>query len=143
MGDLTQEEAKLFMELNQLTVEQLRERVAKGNDRLMDHYTEIMKERDNDTWEGLLANLDIAVARLGLICDFLVFKGYKECLYMENGKKVRSCLNQRQDNIVCWCCPSTIKWWEEELFGAGAAPVEYHSRHGKALMDFIKRGGKL
>ena len=142
MGNLTPDEAKLFAELYPMTVEQLLERVARGNDRLMEHYDVIKQEKDNDTWGELMDNFFAAVNRLKVICDFLVFRGWKDCLYMKDGKKMRSCLNQSNENFFCWVCPSEKKYWEAEIFGTAPA-MPYVSRHGAAIMKFIKAGGKL
>ncbi|MDD5060759.1 MAG: hypothetical protein PHN44_00565 [Candidatus Marinimicrobia bacterium] len=141
MGDINPEEARLILEANLMSVSALLERVRKGNDRLMEHYAEIMPEKDTDTWNKLIDNFLLASGRLSLLCDVLASKGYRDCLYMENGKRTRTCLTQRKDTIVCWACPSDRKYWSEELFGTKDLPV-YRSGRGAEVMKFLKEAGK-
>ena len=139
MGEqLTPAEEKFFTELYESSMEQLLVRVRAGNDRLMAHYAEINQEGNIETWNKMVDNLHLAVDRLNQICDFLVFKGYKDCLYVENGKKVRTCLNEpRKDWIVCWACPSEKKYWVDELFGT-QEPEFIPPRRGGKTITFLK-----
>jgi hypothetical protein len=140
-GKLTPEEVKLFNELQNSTQEQLLTRVRNGNNKLMDHFAQIQAEKDNATWEKMLDNHHALVERLSFICDFLVSKGYHDCLYVENGVRTRTCLNSRNDYIVCWVCPSTTAYWSTELFGVDEKQVYVPGRHGKKTMEFLKALG--
>lgn len=141
MGDINPEDAKIIVEADAMTQESLLKRVAAGNDRLMKHFASIMQEKDNDIRESLMDNFHDAIKRLNLLCGVLEAKGYRDCLYVENGKRMRSCLNQRQDCIACWACPSERKYWSEELFGTKETPKFIPSHRGKQVMEFLKKMG--
>ncbi|MFH1031102.1 MAG: hypothetical protein V1767_00825 [Chloroflexota bacterium] len=142
MADFTPDELKIIVEANGMTMEALLDRVIKGNDRLMDYYGEIKKEKDTETWNSLVDNLHVAVERLELLTEVLAFKGYHDCFYIKDGVRTRRCLDENKSNIVCWACLSDKKYWETELFGTGT-PLPYRTRKGERLMRFIKAGGKL
>ena len=95
----------------------LKERVIKGNQVLFTAWQKI-KELDHggEEWSGSMDKWNEAQERLHLLCQELKYKGYDECLYLnENGKKTKNCL-QNPDGFWCQVCPSiTRKYWEEEL----------------------------
>ena len=139
MGDaLTPEEQKLFTELYNSTKEELLVRVRNGNEKLMAYYELIKTEKNNAEWDKMVDNLHAAADRMKRISDFLVFKGFDDCLYIENGKKMRSCVIGKQHS--CWVCPSKRNYAEEEMFD-GEQAVYVATRRGAKMMRFLKTMG--
>jgi hypothetical protein len=139
MGDaLTPEEQKLFTELYNATKEELLIRVKNGNEKLMAYYEQIKTQKNDPEWDKMVDNLHVAVDRMKQICDFLVFKGYDDCLYIENGKRTRSCVIG--DDRPCWVCPSKRNYAEEEMF-EGEKPAYVANRRGLKMLSFLRKMG--
>ena len=92
----------------------LRDRVKVGTEKLFRAWQQIMEISDKeergyqeDKWEK-------ARDKLHYLCMELQVKGYVDCLYIENGKKMRRCLDN-PDGFWCQVCPSLRPYWEEEL----------------------------
>lgn len=92
----------------------LRDRVIKGNDKLFQAWLQIRELEDGEEKEYQLDRWNEAQERLHSLCLELKAKGYHDCLYIENGKKTRSCLSN-PDGFWCQVCPSKIPYWEQEL----------------------------
>jgi len=91
----------------------LKERVRVGNDKLTKAWLEILdiknKEAqalEDDRWYK-------ARRKLEMLCFELEVKGYEDCLYIEDGRKVRQCPTDPQ-NSWCWVCPSKTPYWRNE-----------------------------
>jgi len=125
----------------------LLERVRKGNDKLWNAWKVIRDIRDPEEREELFQKWDEKKALLNALCLELVTRGFKDCLYIENGKKTRGCLNN-PDNPEWFCntCPAGMgggpKYWEQELM-ALPTPFVRRSEHGTEQTKFLETlGGK-
>jgi len=91
----------------------LRDRVKTGNDKLFRAWQQIIEISDKeergyqeDKWEK-------ARDKLHYLCMELMYRlDYRDCLYIENGKKTKP--RVRQDGFGCFVCPSRRRWWVEE-----------------------------
>lgn len=90
---------------------QLKYRVVKGNFKLNKALQRIIYMED-ETRKQVLPNYHDAVAKLKALKDELKMKGATECLYIEKGKKLQSCLSDPK--FQCTVCPNDY-WWEKEL----------------------------
>jgi len=92
--------------------DKLRERIKLGNDKLNEAF-EQLKEIASDTqdWQAGFEKWHEANEKLHFYCQQLIQLGWEDCLYIENGKKTRSCL----EGLGCRVCPSRRAYWEEEL----------------------------
>jgi len=95
-------------------IEQLKDRVCTGNDRLIAAWKQIMAGPPENRTEQL-DQWHTATLKLSFYCDQLGYLGFNDCLYIEDGKKTRGCL----EGISCIVCPSKKKYWEDELIGLG------------------------
>jgi hypothetical protein len=108
-------------------VQALLERVRLGNDKIMAAIQQTIK-LDTATPEGKAlwkANMDKIAERsatLRGLCDQLKLLNYLDCLYMEKGKKTRSC-GMTDGAPYCQVCPSAIPYWEKEIFESGLRPA--------------------
>lgn len=91
-------------------IDELKERVKKGNDKLMAAWAEIVKQ-ELGKYETEIKKWTIAQARLMEYCRQLQDLGFHSCLYIENGKKTKKCI----DVLGCIVCPSDISYWETEV----------------------------
>lgn len=91
----------------------LRDRVIKGNEKLFLAWQQI-RELPSGERECQLDQWNEAQEKLHNLCLELKAKGYHDCLYIENGKKIRSCLSE-PGGWWCQVCPSSIPYWEQEL----------------------------
>jgi hypothetical protein len=132
--------AKFIQDAFQTPLDQLLARVKAGNDKLMAQWLVVRAARGDEEWEALLHNLSMAVQRLNQLCDILHNKGYHDCLYIENGKKVRSCVTDDKRDIPCWCCPSDVKYWVTELFGDNPPP-EFRPKSRSEMAQFLRAMG--
>ena len=96
-----------------LEVLDLRDRVIKGNDKLFAAWLQI-RELDGEEREHQWDRWNEAQERLHYLCLELQTKGYHDCLYIENGKRVKSCLSE-SGSWWCQVCPSSVLYWEQEL----------------------------
>jgi hypothetical protein len=108
----------------------LRDRVIKGNEKLLQAWLQIRDLPEREEADRYLAGWDAAVEKLRALCTGLEAKGYQDCLYIENGRKTRSC--DTSDGL-CFICPSLHPYWEWEAGEAGksllsAALVAHHTR---------------
>jgi len=101
------------MERHALEVLDLRDRVIKGNDKLFAAWQQI-RELDGEEKEYQLDRWNEAQERLHYLCLELQAKGYHDCLYIENGKRAKSCLSN-PDGFWCQVCPSSVPYWAQEL----------------------------
>lgn len=95
----------------------LRARVIKGNQKLFQAWLEIRELADDrEEWSRQMDKWDQAVKKLILLCTELKLRGYTECLYLEDGKKVKRCLDN-PDGFWCQVCPSIYPYWENKNSG--------------------------
>ena len=93
----------------------LRDRVKKGNDKLFQAWLQIRELADDkEEWSRQMDRWQEATEKLHRLCQELRLKGYTDCLYLENGEKMRRCLDNR-DGFWCQVCPSIYPYWETEL----------------------------
>ncbi len=125
----------------------LLERVKNGNDKLWAAWRVIRNVPDPEEKADLFLKWDGRVNFLNLLCKELIVKGYNECLYIENGIKTKSCLNNPDEpEWFCNTCPAAIggakKYAERELM---ALPSSWRGCKvdGAEQMKFLKTlGGK-
>lgn len=107
LGDLASPAPALDPDL-----EALRVRVAKGNTKLIDAILVIWDITDSEAHIDAFREWGRAADKLNQLCSELRLKGFEDCLYIENGKKTRSCLEGT--DTVCLVCPSKRNYaWEE------------------------------
>ena len=93
----------------------LRDRVKKGNDKLFQAWLQIRELADDkEEWSRQMDRWQEATEKLHQLCQELKLKGYTDCLYLENGEKMRRCLDN-PDGFWCQVCPSVYPYWETEL----------------------------
>lgn len=93
----------------------LKDRVRQGNDKLFRAWLQIRElVDDKDEWSRQMNRWQEATEKLHNRCQELKLKGYTDYLYLENGKKVKRCLNN-PDGFWCQACPSIYPYWETEL----------------------------
>lgn len=96
----------------------LRDRVRLGNDKLYQAWLQIRKVADDEEeWVRQHHRLGEATVKLDRLCHQLQLEGYIDCLYLEDGKKTRPCLNSEEGGFwcqVCSCDPNP--YLEKELF---------------------------
>jgi len=94
----------------------LRDRVVRGNLKLNLAWQQLRNIADRtEEWAEQLDRWSEANEKLSTLCYELKLKGYEDCLFLDgNGKKTKKCLMPGED-IGCRVCPSSKKWWEEEL----------------------------
>ncbi len=119
-------------------LDQLRERVARGNDKLMDVWSQIIElsepehSAEIDSWVK-------ADAKLEKLCDVLKLRGYIDCLYIVEGRKTRLC---SVENKICLVCPSKRAYWVQEMLDRLSSPRM--RKKGEDTMQFLKTlGGKI
>lgn len=95
------------------TLPQLLDRVKLGNDKLNKAWGDICAIKD-EAFNKAVEEWSKANVLLSCYCDQLEWLGYRDCLYIENGKKIRSCLGTAMGCRVC-PCDSTNPYWEREL----------------------------
>ncbi|GAJ22288.1 unnamed protein product, partial [marine sediment metagenome] len=86
-----------------LEVLALRDRVIKGNDKLFAAWQQI-RELDGEEKEYQWDRWNEGQERLHSLCLELQAKGYHDCLYIENGKRIKSCLSET-GGWWCQVCP--------------------------------------
>ena len=100
---------------NEEEIEALKARIRQGNLKLNLAWSQLRNITDRqEEWQTQLQKWHLANELLSALCTELKLKGYTECLYLENGKKMRKCLIPG-DDIGCRVCPSERAWWSEEL----------------------------
>ena len=93
----------------------LRDRIKVGNDKLFKAWLQIRELADDkEEWSRQMDRWNEAQDKLHVLCLELKAKGYVDCLYIENGTKMRRCLDN-PDGFWCQVCPSLRPYWEEEL----------------------------
>jgi len=100
----------------------LRDRVKLGNEKLFKAWQQI-RELNSAEWSYQMELWYQAGKKLNVLCIELNLKGYGDCLYLENGKKTKSCLDNA-DGFWCQVCPSSIRYWDKELMSLGGANNE-------------------
>ena len=94
-------------------IETLKNRVKEGNRKLNLAWEAICKlAHQQARWAEEVEKWHEANERLSALCTELKYKGFTDCLYIENGKKTRGCLTE---GLGCRVCPSQINYWEQEL----------------------------
>lgn len=106
------EELKLKLKVDEELMK-LRDRVIIGNDKLWKAWLQI-REMDGEQREEQLDKWSEAQKKLHLLCQELKLKGYTDCLYLIDGKKMKNCLDN-PDGFWCQVCPSVKTYWEDEL----------------------------
>ena len=102
------------MEKNE-EIEALRNRVKAGNEKLIKAWSQLKEMTHNtEEWATQFERWHQANEKLSLLCTELKLKGYEDCLYMENGKKIKKCL-EPGESLGCRVCPSSYPYWQEEL----------------------------
>lgn len=104
---------------------ELRDRIIRGNQKLFDAWLKIREFAHNtEKWSQQMDRWSEAQTKLHYLCLELQAKGYEDCLYLdENGKRVKSCLNN-PDGFWCQVCPSRFRYWEKELMSLPSAGGE-------------------
>ncbi len=115
-------------------LEILKQRVAVGNLKLIKAWAQI-KDLPGDKFGPLYEQWNEAFHKLLGCCDELHAMGFKDCPYIENGKKTRQCTDKSGD-ILCWACPSECKYWDEELFVV--KPRHIHVPVSQFPVEFFK-----
>lgn len=92
-------------------IEELKARVRLGNSRLNDAWAAIIKMEHDDVWDEAFQKWHLANEKLSQYCTQLKNLGFNDCLYIENGKKMKGCLEE----LGCRVCTSRISYWEQEL----------------------------
>lgn len=109
------QEIKVQQRQYNLDVIALRDRVRAGNDKLFQAWLMTHKFTDDkERWTLEMDKWRAAQQKLCLLCSALKNMGYDDCLYIEDGKKTRSCINS-SEGFWCVVCPSSIRYWEQEL----------------------------
>lgn len=103
-----------------LEVIALMERVKKGNDKLWNAWKVIRDIEDPEEKEELFRKWHEKKDLLEFFCKELVTRGFKDCLYIENGKKTRGCLyNPDNPEWFCNTCPAAMgggpEYWVKEM----------------------------
>jgi len=93
---------------------ELKARVIKGNEKLWQAWLQIREiAHDSEKWRAQMDLWVEAGNKLKLLC--LELQGsYKDCLYMVNGQRTKTCLSE-PDGWFCQACPSEIPYWAQEL----------------------------
>jgi len=130
------------MERHALEVLDLRDRVIKGNDKLFAAWLQI-RELAGEEKEYQLDRWNEAQERLHYLCLELKAKGYHDCLYLENGKRTKSCLSN-PDGFWCQVCPSSVSYWEKELMKLPGpnAPRVKQPEFVPGQTEFLEKLGK-
>lgn len=134
-------EAGRDKESTSLEVIALLDRVRTGNDKLWNAWRQIRDIGDKDEKERQYDRWHEAKDKLNLLAKELVAKGFRDCLYMENGKKIRGCLyNKDNPEWFCNTCPAQLgkgpSYWEDELMSLPSPKVKESRRD-----EFIKKLG--
>jgi hypothetical protein len=97
-------------------LEAMKERVRAGNDKLMAAWPRIWDIADENERKRRLGRWDKASTLLHVLCGELKYRfNYRDCLYMESGKKTKPCV--RSDGSGCLVCPSETPYWRGEEEG--------------------------
>ena len=92
------------------------DRVRRGNDKLMRVWLQIRDIPDENERKRQLGRWDEASSLLDVLCRELMYRlNYRDCLYLENGKKTKPCI--RADGSGCLVCPSETPYWRGEEEG--------------------------
>ena len=88
----------------------LRDRVKLGNDKLFRAWLQIRElAHDQEEWPRQMDQWHEAQGKLHLLCLELKARGYKDCLYIEGGKKTKRCLDN-PDGFFCLVCSSSREY---------------------------------
>lgn len=88
--------------------EHLIERCRNGNTKLWEGWHLIQCQTDTTLRHKLYQQWDGAFQKLLNLCYLLQHTGYRDCLYLKNGKPECSC--SREEG--CFVCPSKIEYWK-------------------------------
>ena len=104
--------------ISSLEVIALIDRVRKGNDKLFAAWLQIREIQEKEERKRQFLRWDEAKERLHALCKELVARGFKDCLYIENGKKTKTCLSELGE-WFCNTCPAVLgggrEYWVEEM----------------------------
>ena len=93
-------------------INELLARVKAGNDKLNKAWDQLVAmDHTSQVWKDGVEKWSQANELLSTFCTQLKALGYNDCLYIENGKKTRTCLGE---GLGCRVCPSIIAYWEKE-----------------------------
>ena len=102
---------------NEEAIEALKARIRQGNLKLNLAWSQLKEMTHNtEEWATQFERWHQANEKLSLLCTELKLKGYEDCLYLENGKKVKKCL-EPGESLGCRVCPcgSNKTYWQDEL----------------------------
>ena len=121
----------------------LRDRVKLGNEKLFLAWQQIRDFADDkERWATVMDQVNEAQSLLQTKCSELKAKGYEDCLYIEGGKKTRSC-SMASTGFFCIVCPSAIPYWEKELFDQPSPKVREHPQQGEKQKVFLEKLGEV
>jgi len=99
---------------------QLIERIKRGNEKLNAAWAQMKSQANTpEDWEVFMQDWHKQNLRLKQYCDQLQWMGYNECLYMEGKTKTRACCTDNPADLGCRVCPSSVHYWENEIFKEG------------------------
>jgi len=121
-------------------------RVREGNLKLIKAWPQIIRNPSDAEFARLSLEFYQAKEKLEGLCRELQARGYRDCLYIENGVKTQRC-DSWPNSQMCKVCPSEIDYFAAELFG-GEPPMRHNSpqkeKQGEVVMEFLKTlGGKI
>ncbi|GAH11834.1 unnamed protein product [marine sediment metagenome] len=120
----------------------LRDRVRLGNYKLFRAWQQIKElAHDSEQWSQQIDRWHDATEKLSLLCSELKLKGYADCLYMENGKRTKSCLSN-PDGFFCQVCSSIYPYWELELMSL-PGPKARQTKGGEDQLEFLRKLGEV
>ena len=113
---MNEEKEKFKLDLAKSDVETLKERVIQGNEKLYQAFEKIREMVDDkEKWTRALDEYGEASKRLHLICSALKAADFYDCLYIVDGVKTISCLTSDRPRWFCHACPSSKRYWEDEI----------------------------
>lgn len=101
---------------------ELLERIRQGNKKLGEAWVQVAKlDHSTQEYKDSVDRWFQADVKLKSYCDQLEAMGFRNCLYMIDGKKTHSCLDK---NFTCWVCPSAVEYWLMEFDDLGRSGKE-------------------
>lgn len=131
---------------NQEEFEALKARVRKGNDKLYVAWCQIREiAHDSEEWSKQMDRFDKARELLWLLVKELRARfNFHDCLYLEDGKKMRNCLSN-EDGFWCnvCCCEHDNPYWSAEIFDLPSSEVKpTHAKQGATQETFLRKLGE-
>ena len=91
----------------------LKFRIIKGNFKLNKAWEQLRRMEDSPGKAEILVKWRASAQKLGELCDEMVAAGETECLYIEDGKKVKRCHDDPSGH-KCTVCPNSY-WVDKEM----------------------------